>query len=102
MRADFITRRVFARKRWLLWHIERDHGRDVRRVLIDLATGEILDEVWRTQDGHIRSYGLARPDPPGVDEFASARVDNSSTAVRHAAGSSVVEGDDPCGHPLAA
>lgn len=40
----------------LLWRIETVDGRDMRRTLIDPATGEILDDVWMDPDGQVRSY----------------------------------------------
>ena len=40
----------------LLWRIETVGGCDVRRTLIDPATGEILDDVWMDADGQVRSY----------------------------------------------
>lgn len=40
----------------LLWRVETVDGLDVRRTLIDPATGEILDDVWMDPDGRVRSY----------------------------------------------
>jgi hypothetical protein len=94
-----VRRRVFARKRWLLWHIERIDGRDVRRVLIDLDTGEVLDEVILLADGSVDSYS-ARADPPST---GAGDEDASPVAGYPTAGLTAVElRARPRGHRLAA
>lgn len=81
MRPEFVTRRVFARKRWCLWLVWRRDGRDVRRALVDLETGEILDEVRLDSDGRVRSWGRADPSSELSPRSSASRHDGSTGGV---------------------
>lgn len=48
------------RRRSIVWRItEAPDGRQLRRTLLDVETGEILDDVWRDAGGRVRSYSRA-------------------------------------------
>lgn len=72
----------------LLWRELRDVGSDgdrvVERVLVDVATGEVLDAAWRDEHGRTRSWSKGRVDPPAAGDalLSSATVDRSPEAGR--------------------
>ena len=63
-------------KREYLWHVEVANGWHLRRTVIDLATGEILDEVWVDGNGRPRSYTAA------AESFPARPARPGSTATR--------------------
>ena len=50
--------------RELLWRIEEtDAGHQIRRTLIEVDTGVVVDDVWLDEDGRVRSHEAPTPKP---------------------------------------
>jgi hypothetical protein len=56
-----ITRDGLSIEREFIWTTGAEKTLAVYRGLVDAYTGEVLDEVWLTRSGLVRSYFGARP-----------------------------------------
>lgn len=66
------VRYVRRGRRSLAWLVYSDDRVVVRRVLVDVHTGEVLDEVWRDDDGRVRSWTPCGSGPSAPGDGAAA------------------------------
>lgn len=68
---QYVERRVTRRDRELLWlEVFAADDRIVRRLLVELPSGEVLDDVWLDAEGCVRSWSKGRADPPAAGDSA--------------------------------
>jgi len=77
---EVVTRRVFSlrSRHWLLWVITRIDGYPVRRMLVDLETGELIDHVWKDDLG--RTLSGTSPSVPTVTRTRCESTNGSREA----------------------
>jgi hypothetical protein len=51
----------------VMWIETLENDVVMRRRLLDVETGEILDDAWRDEDGVVRSYSVSHRTPAVVD-----------------------------------
>ena len=70
-------------RRLVVWRIEWLDGEQIRRSLVDIRTGEILDDVWLDTDGRLRSYSAPKVPPASgsPDRLEATRIEAVETAT---------------------
>lgn len=93
----------------LAWLIEECGGWQVRRTLIALESGEILDDVWLDQHGRVRSYATQprkgsgapdRPKPVRVEAVVTTPSRPDDKMVEHRGHDRVLAGQVKTSPPL--